>query len=484
VAAARGDTVSALPAFFARHTPDALVAFGAEDATAHHVRGAIEALAHSLPTPTEGERVVVLCRDRLSFMVSLLGAVRAGYAVSMPANAQPETVRALRMEPGVRTVIHNGEGEAGIDVREAFAAPLPYDALPMAVDPDAPLVVIHTSGTTGSPKACPKTAAQLLGEAGALLRAFPDIEGARVLAVVPPYHIYGMLFGMLLPATSGGAFARDPAYHALALADSLERDKVDVLVSVPAHLRGLRDLSPGELPALRRIFSSGAALAPETSQLLGERFQWSITEVLGSTETGGIAHRLSGAGGVEPYQLFEDVSLSLDADGHMMLDSPLLDADAPRPYRHADRAELLEDGRFRLLGRADGVIKVGGTRVALAEIESRLMAIDGVDDASVLAVEVGGARGHAIWAAVVAPERSKAELQRALREHLAPVVLPRRYRFVVRLPRQESGKLRRADLLALFDAPQGAAAADVAPDAEQPVAASRAGHVQASELDS
>ena len=446
--------MSGLPSFFGRHAPESVVAFGAESVTAHQARGAVESLVRSLPEARAGERIVVVCRDRLAFLVSFLGAVRAGYAVSLPANAQPETIRALRSQPGVRTVIHDGEGEAGFDVREALSAPTSYDELAIVIPPERPLVAIHTSGTTGAPKACPKTAAQLLGEAAALFAAFPEVEGARLLAVVPPYHIYGLLFGLLLPTTCGGSFDREPAYHALALADSLRRHEVDMLVSVPAHLRGLRDLGPKELPALSRVFSSGAALAEDSAHRLYERFGWTVTEVLGSTETGGIAHRLSGASGAEPYRLFPGVELSLDAEGHMMLESPLLAADAERPYPHADRAELLDDGRFLLLGRSDGVIKVGGTRVALAEIEARLLAIDGVQDAAVLAIEVGGARGFATWAAVVAPERNKAQLQRALREHLAPVVLPRRYRFVDRLPRQESGKLRRADVRALFDAPQ------------------------------
>lgn len=438
-------------ALFQAHGPDALLAFGAEDVDAHGARGAIEALARALPKAAPGERVVVICRDRLAFLVAFVGAGRAGYAVALPANAQPETIRQLRLQPGVRTVIHDGEGEAGFDARDFLAAPAPYDELAVRVPPEQPLVVIHTSGTTGAPKACPKTAAQLLGEALTLRRAFPDVEGARVLAVVPPYHIYGMLFGLLLPALSGGSFARDPAYHAMALAESLTHHRVDVLVSVPAHLRGLRELRPHSLPGLRRIFSSGAALAADTARTLHERFGWEVTEVLGSTETGGIAHRLSRGDEGVPYRPFRGVGIEIDADGYMLLDSPLLSPDAPRPYRHADRAELLADGRFRLLGRADGVIKVGGTRVALAEIEARLRAVEGVRDAAVVAVEVGGARGHATWAAVVGEGVNVARLRSALRQHLAPVVLPRRYRFVDALPREPNGKIPRAALLALFE---------------------------------
>jgi len=147
---------------------------------------------------------------------------------------------------------------------------------------------------------------------------------------------------------------------------------------------------------------------------------------------------------------FPGLSVDADADGRMLLESPFLAADVERPYRAGDRIEVLRDGSFEHRGRADGVLKIGGVRVSLAEVEQRLLDIEGVEDAGVLGVEVGGARGHEIRAAVVAPTLDVSDIRRELRGWLAAVAMPRRLKQVDALPRTESGKLRRKDLEALF----------------------------------
>jgi 3-hydroxymyristoyl/3-hydroxydecanoyl-(acyl carrier protein) dehydratase len=123
--------------------------------------------------------------------------------------------------------------------------------------------------------------------------------------------------------------------------------------------------------------------------------------------------------------------------------------------RGADRIRMRADGRFDLLGRADGVVKIGGTRVALAEIERELRDVPGVADAAVIAVDTPSARQHELWAAVVAPALTVEALRAALLRRLEPIALPRRFRIVAVLPREDSGKLVRARLLALFDEQEG-----------------------------
>jgi acyl-coenzyme A synthetase/AMP-(fatty) acid ligase len=134
--------------------------------------------------------------------------------------------------------------------------------------------------------------------------------------------------------------------------------------------------------------------------------------------------------------------------GRMLVDSPFLDPAASRPFVSGDRIEMRE-GRFEHLGRADGVLKVGSTRVSLAELEARLLAVPGVKDAAALAVEVGGARGWESWAAVVG-DATPESIRAALLPWLDPVVIPRRIRIVEALPRDATGKLRREALRALF----------------------------------
>ncbi len=445
--------MSDLPLPLGKTQPGDVVAFGPRgDVTAREVLGGARAVASALPKADVGDQVIVLCRDRLAFAAALFGAWEAGFGVALPPNAQPETVKAIRHRPEIVTVLHDGEGPKGIDVRGILDAAPPDDAPLSPIAAERHLATVFTSGSTGEHRACPKTGAQLLGEVKTLLAAFPEAAGARVLSVVPAHHIYGLLFGVLVPTCGGGAFHRDGPRDVEGLAKALS-ENVHVLVSVPAHLRSLRFAEEGLLPKVQRVFSSGAPLPADTAKDLDKRAGWTVTEVLGSTETGGIAWRDRSAAPATPWQPFPGVTVDAGDGELMLLESPLLSADLPQPYIGGDRVKPLPDGRFEHLGRADGVLKVGSNRVSVAELAARLAEIDGVNDAAVLPVEVGGARGVETWAALVAPGLDAKTIRTALRKWLAPVVIPRRFRFVDALPRQESGKLRREDLLSLFETP-------------------------------
>ncbi|EPN84863.1 AMP-binding protein, partial [Pseudomonas syringae pv. actinidiae ICMP 19101] len=74
------------------------------------------------------------------------------------------------------------------------------------------------------------------------------------------------------------------------------------------------------LSSVRRVFSSGGALPAEAAQSLQQRLgQWP-TEILGSSETGGIAWRQG-----EPcWQAFDGIELSQDSEGALRISSPYL----------------------------------------------------------------------------------------------------------------------------------------------------------------
>lgn len=136
----------------------------------------------------------------------------------------------------------------------------------------------------------------------------------------------------------------------------------------------------------------------------------------------------------------------------MLLEGPWLDPNASLPLRCADRIALQGEG-FAHLGRMDSVVKVGGRRVDLSEIESRLRRVPGVTDARVLAQPTPTIRGLDLWAAVEAEGVTAAQLKQALAPHLDPVTRPRRFRIVPRFPRTAAGKLTQRNLMTLFDRP-------------------------------
>jgi acyl-coenzyme A synthetase/AMP-(fatty) acid ligase len=122
---------------------------------------------------------------------------------------------------------------------------------------------------------------------------------------------------------------------------------------VPAHLRALRLLDPGQLPELARVFSSAAPLPPDTAKMLHARFGLAVTEVLGSTETGGIASRVSGPEIVHaddaamPARVWTPlphvevgVEGGADGNGRLIVNSPFLPPEGPRPWPTADRVDF------------------------------------------------------------------------------------------------------------------------------------------------
>ena len=438
----------------ARHRGDSPVAWeSGRTTTAAELCAHVAGFRELLPVAAPDEEIVVICRDRYRFAVAILAAWQRGFSVALPPNPQPETMRIMRERPNVRTVVHDVDGGLGIDVRDTRVVSAarervglePFAPLP-ALAPETKLATIYTSGSTGAHTACPKTAAQLLGEASVLVDAFSLPVGARILAMVPPHHIYGLLFGVLVPLASGGALYRHTPLMAPEVAGVAQG--ASVLVTVPAHLRALC-LAADEQPKVARVFSSGAPLAPEVAVEARARFGWTITEVFGSSETGGIGFRESGGEG--PWTPLPGVEVRAGEGGAIEVRSPFLHPDAPRPYVGADRVSVSDEGRFVHLGRTDGVLKIGGVRVSLAEIERRLLGIDGVRDAAVMAVSVPSGRGHELWAAVVAPSLDAAAIKQALREWLAPIAMPRRLRIVEALPREPNGKLPRRALEQLFE---------------------------------
>jgi acyl-coenzyme A synthetase/AMP-(fatty) acid ligase len=116
-------------------------------------------------------------------------------------------------------------------------------------------------------------------------------------------------------------------------------------------------------------------------------------------------------------------------------------------------ADVLEPdctGGFRLLGRMADLVKLGGKRASLAELNRTLAEVEGVLDGVFVAPEdIDSNPAARLSAYVVAPGRSAEEILGALRRRVDPVFLPRRVSIVPALPRDAVGKLPRQALGAL-----------------------------------
>ncbi|MCB9544153.1 MAG: AMP-binding protein [Myxococcales bacterium] len=438
--------------------PGDLVAVGGAGArtVADLYRDAAHVAAVLPPAGPDSGVLLIVRHDRYAFAAALLGAWAAGHRVVLPPNTRRDTIWQVESASGAVAMLHDtdaGHAHRLVDLIDASDPDAPDSIAPITPPPFAAArAVVYTSGSTGEMQAWPKAPRQLIGEARMLARHFAIGPGARVVATVAPGHIYGLLFSVLVPLTAGAAFDRDIPLHAEAVADRVERSAADVLVLVPPHVRALAALPAGRLATVRRVFCSTAPLDGDLARDFATRHA-PITEILGSSETGGIAwrHRADD----DRWTPLPGVTLAV-RDDRLEVRSPF--ADETGPTLTHDLARIDPDGRFTHLGRTDGVVKIGGRRITLGALERHLTALDGVRDAAVVAVPHPGGRGQQLLAAIAADSGrwTPATLREALRDRFEASTLPRRFVTVEALPREDNGKLQRARLLRLFDLdPQG-----------------------------
>ncbi|MSQ84006.1 MAG: hypothetical protein EXR77_14175 [Myxococcales bacterium] len=442
--------------------PSAVVAFGGPGPrTVAELWRDARAVAAGLPRATVGSHIAVICADRYWFAVALLASWQRQHAVALPPSGQPASVQRVTDRPEVLALLHDIDGGHGLDVRTLAAqrpdAPNqinlsgPTPPLELKFSADQVVATLFTSGSTGEPQACTKNARQLLGEVALWVAHLQLPVNTPFVATVPPHHLYGLLFSVLVPLAVGGRFGRTTPVHAGSVCALLAAQPQAVVISVPAHWRAVADLPCGALTNVRLALSSTAPLQRATAEGIEQTHHLSILELFGSTETGGIATRRQLADTL--WQPLPSIAVSCSPTGQLRVRSPLTVCGVADDFETADRAIVEPDGRFAHQGRLDGVIKTGGLRVSVAHVEELLLAIAGVDDAAVIAVESAQvARGQELWAAVVAPLLTVDDLRAALALHLEPSTLPRRFVLAPALPRSDTGKLAIDEVRSLFGA--------------------------------
>ena len=403
--------------------------------------------------------LLAVVSDRYHMLLACLAAWSRGSAVVLPPNQQPGTLDQVRAVSGATLVLSDATISTCLASSACAATPSDEPALELPpIRASQELLTVFTSGTTGDHQACTKTAGQLLGEAVTLGRALTLDPSRTVAATVPCHHLYGLLFSVLVPYLHGAAFVREPSLQPAEIREVCEHWQVTDLVTVPAHLRALVETGWAPPFRLERAFSSGAVLETDLAGAFRSISGAQVIDVLGSTESGGIAWRVAEPQAV--YTPLPGVEVAAAPDDRLLLKSPFLPPDSGWTTLN-DRVRIVRGG-FEHLGRNDGVVKLGGKRVAVQELEARARQLDAVTDAAVLVRPSTPLRGTELWLAVAteAERWTPASLRQALGRYFDPVVLPRRYRVVPSLPRDPLGKLKKQRLERLFS-PEASEAARV-----------------------
>jgi len=407
-------------------------------------------------------KVVLFHSDTYQFAIRLFALSTESIDVYFPSNSQIQTLNTLFATTDAFSGVLDHEITFPNIESVGFGSENDKWQLENTSDfswPDSGSLYFSTSGSTGQAKLIHKSWQQINLELNQLQHAFSATRYEKVIATVSHQHIYGLLFRLLWPL-SNGTLISDTFEYPEHVKSALQSDKKVALISSPAFLKRL--INDNVLAAysnqFSHIFSSGGLLADDISIHLNQQLDFPITQVYGSTETGGIAYRQVDSLPASKWQTFKGITLSVEAQSkRLILTSPWVSESS---MLLDDMGELTSATEFTLKGRIDRNVKLEEKRVNLSAMEqvanehcwvneSRILLKTGKRDVlfAVLSLtELGLIKRNELTA--IAFTR---EIKNHLLGKFELVCLPKKWRYLTELPYNSQGKLVQRELEKLFE---------------------------------
>jgi fatty-acyl-CoA synthase len=395
--------------------------------------------------------------------------VLATYSDSLKENTDlklPDFVRAPALDPGRKEVT------AWKNAVAANLQPRPHEAGP------ADLAVLpYTSGTTGRPKGCMLTHANLMSTCVGGSNWSQTSSEMMVLGVLPMFHLTGMQSNMNIPVYTGGTTVLMTRWDRDTAAELIQRHRVTGVTGITTMIVDFLanpDLGRYDLSSLVRIGGGGAAMPEAVAAKIEKTLGTPFVEGYGLTETtapshANPVHRPKRQCGGIPY--FDTDSRVIDPVtfkelgpheiGEIITHGPqvfqgywrqpkatqdaFIEHDGKKFFRTGDLGYYDEEGYFFITDRLKRMINCSGYKVWPAEVEAMLYAHPDIQEACVISAR-DAHRGETVKAVVVLkpPARGKIEAEAIVawaREKMAAFKAPRQVEFVEALPKTATGKI-------------------------------------------
>ena len=445
-----------------------------------------EEFSHYITDPQT--RVVICAADLAGFVASanrglpeaerLAHVLVTRYADAMPETVEPDeapaeaTLAWLRADPPLPEADATTGVTRWLDALAAGKAPTAHTA-----QPDDLVLLPYTSGTTGLPKGCMHTHRTLMSNAcGGGQWGYASPESVS-LAVVPMFHITGMMYGVLGSIYVASTSVILPRWDRELAGRLISRLHVTHWTCIPTmviDLFGSPNYKSFDLSSLAYISGGGAAMPQAVAQRLLDEFGLTFAEGYGLTETAAPSHanpperaKLQCLGFpifgvdsrvVDPLTLEE---LPPGEVGEIITRGPMVfkgywrhpeateaafvEFEGERFFRTGDLGRMDEEGYFFLTDRLKRMINASGYKVWPAEVELLLYKHPAVQEACIIAAR-DEYRGETVKAVVVLREHARGtttaeDIIGWAREQMAAYKVPRIVEFVDSLPKSGSGKV-------------------------------------------
>lgn len=399
---------------------------------------------------------ILHCEDYWYFLVTFTALLQCKKTVRLTQNISESFIQEIK-EDGVLFLTDQVVADSVSIEDIILQAKSPSDAelrnLP-AINADETKILMYTSGSTGKPKAVLQRMTEFEQDNAFVISKWgQEFLKRKLVTTVSQHHIYGFLFGISLPFTLGIPFRRKRIEYPEEF--STLSDNPYMIIATPAFLKRTVEIEE-KLPTKDCfIFTSGGLLTVDVAKKTDSVFGFWPVEVYGSTETSGIAYRQS-KNGLE-WTAFDNAKLWKGEDGCLRIISPYIKD--PNGFATADLVDMLDDGRFLLKGRSDSIVKIEEKRISMTEVENRILETGLVSDVKVVAMED---RRQYLACVIQLNEqgREKFEGKRKLdmnrffhdflMNYFENVVIPKKWRFVEKIPCDVQGKKHKEEIKALF----------------------------------
>jgi len=361
-----------------------------------------------------------------------------------------------------------------VDPALGAAAPAPRPGL----DPDFAALVLYTSGSTGKPRGVIQTHRNLDANSRSIVEYLGLTAGDRALIALPLYYCYGRSVLQTHLLAGGSVFLETHTAFPRVVLERLGSEGCTGIAGVPLTFEIMRrqvDFSTLTFPRLRYLTQAGGAMSPDTIDWVRRTFHPAELFVMyGQTEATARLSYLPPERAVEKRgsigipipgvqlavvdesgrELPAGETGHLVARGHNVTPGYLDEPEETKAILHdgwlwtGDLARRDQDGFFFHQGRSKEILKVGGQRVSPVEIEHIVGEHPAVAEIAVVGRPDALLGEVPVAFAVLRPGKVLAleDLRRFCRERMPVYKVPADVTFVQALPRNESGKLLRAEL--------------------------------------